>query len=381
MTETGPSRFTDLEGLELTSELSAGFKQDGIETPTPVQCAAIPAALRAEHVVIQSGTGTGKTLAYLLPVLQRLRTVPGSRAVCFAPSAELAIQTLRVAERYKDPAVKSCALVAGGRSGKTALQKSTQLIIGTPGKLLEAYERRKLKGVTTIILDEVEPILNNKDADYLEEIMRRPEPKVQLLIAAATFGVRSERWIKELMGQGATSARVEDNTLKERITHHYLRITNENQRDQQLIRCLQETKGQSAIVFVNQANLLRHLYREISERGLRVESVSPERTKQQNQHALKSFREGKAKALLISEAGGVGLDIPNVPWVFHYEMPHSAEGYLHRAGRTGRAGRLGRSVVFVGEGQRARLEKMVAELGLDEFTPWSSVSPPKQSRR
>jgi len=363
---TPPQGFESIAEFELTAEVAHGFSSDGITLPTAVQRAAIPPILAGRHVVIQSGTGTGKTLAYLLPVLQKLRHSAEARAVCFAPAAELALQTLRVAERYKAQGLNALALVSGGnlRGQQSRLQKSTQLVVGTTGRILEMFEKRKLKGVTTIILDEPEPILTGKHADYLREILSRPEPKVQLILAAATFGVNAERWIAEVMGPDVVRPRVEDDPLRSHIEHLFVRVRDEAQRDRQLGRFIEDNRCRRAIVFVNQPNLVRHLYRFLSESKLQPVTVSPERSKQERKQALLSFGRSEARVLLLTDSAATGLDIPDVPWVIHYELPTSALAYVHRAGRTGRAGRAGQSVVFVNDTERARFERIVAELKL-----------------
>jgi superfamily II DNA/RNA helicase len=372
MHSTPPEGFESIAGFEVTPEIRLGFARDGIVAPTSVQRAAIPPILAGKHVVVQSGTGTGKTLAYLLPVLQKLRTSPGARAVCFAPAAELAMQTLRTAERYKAPSTNVAALVAGGsrRQQQWRLQKSTHLVVGTPGRILEMFEQRKLKGVTTIVLDEPEPILGNQDAGYLREVLSRPEPKVQLVFVAATFGVRTEHWIDELMGVDVVRPRVDDNPLRSRIEHRFVRIRNESDRDQVLARFIEKNRCQRAIVFINQPNLIRHLYRYLNEHGLKPVSVSPERSKQECKQALLDFSHSRARVLLTTDSAAAGLDIPDVPWVIHYELPRSTQAYVNRAGRTGRAGRMGQSVTLVSDGQRAWLEKMTRELQLS-FAPFS----------
>jgi superfamily II DNA/RNA helicase len=358
--------FESIAGLEVTPEFRKAFAEDGISAPTPIQRAVIPPIVAGQHVVVGSGTGTGKTLAYLLPVLQKVRLSPAERVVCLAPSAELAVQTLRVAERYRAPATKVVGLVAGGnqRDQKSKLQKSTQLLVGTPGRVLELFSQRKLKGVTTLVLDESEPILTTKGADYLREILSRPEPKVQLIFAAATFGARAERWIEELMGEAVVRPVVDDDPLRDQITHGTLRVGNESLRDRCLARFIEDNRCDKAIVFVNQPNLLRHLFRFLSEQGLKPVSVSSERTKQQNRAALIDFRSAKAKVLLTTDNAATGLDVPDVGWVLHYELPSSPEGYVHRAGRTGRAGRQGCSVVLLGAGEQARFERMARTLKL-----------------
>jgi superfamily II DNA/RNA helicase len=358
--------FETIAGFELTPEIVAGFAGDGILAPTPVQSAVMEPILAGQHVVIQSGTGTGKTLAYLLPILQKLRTSKGSRALCFAPAAELALQTLRTAERYKSPTTAVAALVSGGsaRLQQGRLQKSTQLVVGTPGRILEMFEQRKLKGVTIMVLDEPEPILANKGADYLREILSRPDPKVQLVFAGATFGARAEQWIADLMGPGAVRPQVVDDPLRSRIEHRFLRIRNESYKDQDLARFIQNNHCQRVIVFVNQPNLIRHLYRYLGEHGLKAVSVSPERSKQECKQALLEFSRSEARVLLTTDSAATGLDIVDVAWVIHYELPSSANAYVHRAGRTGRAGRLGQSISLVSDAQRARLEKIASELQL-----------------
>lgn len=365
---TPPSQgFEKIEGLEVTPEMSKAFAQDGISTPTAVQSAVISPILEGKNVVIHSGTGTGKTLSYLLPILQKLRLNKGSRAVCLAPAAELALQTLRVADRYKAPSLNSTSLVSGGnqRQQQSRLQKSTQLIVGTPGRILEMFAQRKLKGVTTMVLDEAEPILGGKDADYLREILSRPDPKVQLIFAAATFGSRAERWIAERMGPDVVRPQISDDPLKSRIEHSTVRVANETHRDQELVRFIEKNNCKRAIVFVNQPNLLRHLYRFLDDQRLKPVSVSRDRSKQQNRQALMDFERSAAQVLLTTDGAATGLDIADVSWVIHYEMPSSPEAYVHRAGRTGRAGRDGQSVVLLADNQKARLSKMAKDLGVE----------------
>ncbi|HET7542498.1 MAG TPA: DEAD/DEAH box helicase [Polyangiaceae bacterium] len=353
-------------GLELDPALLAAFQADGISAPTPVQAAAIPAILAGQHVIIQSGTGTGKTLAYLLPILQRLRAPDSGRSVIFAPATELALQTQRVADRYKQASIQTGALVSttNARKQKAKVTQSTRLIVGTPGRILEHFAARKLKGVTTLVLDEPDPILASSGADYLREILSRPEPKVQLIFAAATLGAHATRLADEFMGEARVHTRVSSDPLSTHITHQYLLARGEGTKDVTLAHFIEEAKCKRAIVFVNQANLLRHLYRFLSERRLTVVSLSTERSKLERQQALRAFAASDARVLLTTDQAMTGIDIPDVDWVLHFELPSSALAYVHRAGRTGRAGKSGHSVVLVTREDRARQERIAKELGL-----------------
>jgi len=349
----------------VTPALLAAFAKDGISSPTGIQLLAIGPILQGKNVVLESGTGTGKTLAYLLPILQKLKNEPSARAVCFAPAAELAVQTLRVAERYKEPTLKTIALVStgNGRLQKSKLEKSTRLIVGTPEPLLDMYEKRKLKGVNLVVLDEPEPILSSRDRDYLCEVLGRPEPKLQLIMAGATYGANSERFIENLLGPSVVRARTADEPLVTQIRHWVVQVRNQGEKDLVLMRFLEKHQCQRAIIFVNHPNLIRHLYRTLSEQGIRTVTVSFERTKLQCEEAMRTFATGKAQVLLTTDQAATGIDFVDVKWILNFELPSSAKAYVHRAGRTGRAGKSGTSVVFAVDADRIPLARIEKELG------------------
>lgn len=368
---SGADGFSQLAslGLELTEAVARGLSADGIVAPTPIQHAAFEGVLRGRHSVIQSGTGTGKTLAYVLPLLQRLRQTPSERVVCIVPSSELAIQTLRSVERYKAPDLQACALLSLNNPKQRAkLQQSTRFVVGTLPCILEMYAKRKLKGVTTVVLDEPEPILASRDAPMLREILSRPEPKVQLILVAATFGLSAERFIRERMGGEVFRPQIADDPLKQRILHRLVRVRDESSKARKLQHFIEEQRCERAVVFVNQPNLLRHLYRFLNEQRIRAVSVSHERPQAECKQALADFKASRARVLLTTDRTATGIDVPGVNWVLHYELPASAEAYVHRAGRTGRAGRSGSSVVFVSDPNRGHLERIAQQLGI-EFEP------------
>lgn len=358
--------FASLAGFQLTPEITAALAKDGIATPNSVQRAAFTPILEGRNVVIESGTGTGKTLAYVLPILQRLRESPTSRAVCYAPATELAVQTKRVIERYKDAALKTAALVASGnqRLQSARLERSTRLIVGTPGRILEMYEKRKLKGFNIVVLDEPEPLFTSRDSAYLREVLSRPDPKLQLIVVGATFGSNTERFIRESMGSDVVRTKIDEDPLRKLINHRVVNVHQEGGRDFVLARFLTKHRCKRAIVFVNQPNLLRHLYRYLNEQGASTVSVTQDRTKLQCEQAMRDFVSGKATVLLTTDRAAAGLDLPALEWVLHYELPASAPAYVHRAGRTGRAGSTGNSVVFATKAERIQLLRIESELNL-----------------
>lgn len=356
----------DFANIHLTEALKQAFARDGILEPTPIQRAAFDPILSGQPVVLQSGTGTGKTLAYLLPILQRLAQSPEGRSVIMAPTAELAVQIANVARRYREPSVSVASVVAGGNAkfAKDRLQKSTRLVLGSPGRILELYSERKLKGVTTLVLDEPDPILIGDTANYLREILSRPEPKVQLIVVGATLGTKTEAFLRAVVGERAQRVQVNDVPLQTLIRHTFVRVGPEA-REVELARFLERERCARAIVFLNQDHRIRHLYRYLEAHRHRPVTLSDERNKQARREALDAFAAGKARVLITTDAAGRGIDIPEVPWVMHYEPATSAAGYLHRAGRTGRAGNTGTSVAFVSDPELAILQQFARELAID----------------
>ncbi len=357
-----------LEGPSLAVVREA-FAQDGIVEPSAVQRVAIAPILEGKNVVVHSGTGTGKTLAYLLPILQRLRENPNARAVILAPSPELALQTLRIAERYRDGGLELGALVstASHKHQRGSVQKSTRLIVGTPGRVLERYAKRKLKGVTMMVLDEPDPILAGKDASFLLEVMSRPEPKLQIIMAGATLGVHAQKFIDNVLGENVVRAYMDASPLHEDIDHYFVGV--KDAKDVRVARFIEANACRRVIIFVNKAHLIGHLYRYLSEHRLKPVSLSQERPRNEQRLAIHDFSSGKARVLITTDKTARGLDIADVEWIVHYELPHSPQAYLHRAGRSGRQGKHGRSVVFCLPKERQLLKTYARELKL-EFVPF-----------
>lgn len=359
------ANFETLPGFTWSQEISHGFAQDNISAPSEPQRLSFEPILEGRHVLIDSGTGTGKTLAYVLPLLLKLARDPNARIVCLAPATELAIQTYNVIMRYKPENLAVGTLVGGGNQNKQRdrIQKSTRLIVGTTGRVLETIAERKLKGVTTFVLDEPEPILSSKDAKFLLEVLSRP-PRPQVVIAGATFGDNSSRLISRLETEGLVQARTKIRPLIDNIIHYRMRVRDAGDRDLQLARFLERENEDRSIVYVNQPHLIRHVYRNLLDAEFPTVTLSQDRTKQQCKEALSTFARGEAQVLLTTDRAATGIDLKGVPWVVHYELPHSPQAYVHRAGRTGRAGSSGRSLAIFDDSQRFILNKLEKELGI-----------------
>lgn len=219
------SGFESIEGLTLTDTITAALQADGITAPLPVQTLAMASMLAGKHVLMHAGTGSGKTIAYVLPLLQHLREHPDHRAVVVAPGAELVMQTLRVVNAYKDEDLTTGAALSttNTRRQRKRVTRSTRLVVGTPDRLIEMFSGGKLKGVRVIVFDELEPILGSRGAGFFHELLSRSTPKVQILVASATMGGKSDAFVQRFMADGEVVRPAED-ALTHSIQHRFVRL-------------------------------------------------------------------------------------------------------------------------------------------------------------
>jgi ATP-dependent RNA helicase DeaD len=364
-------------GLAVTEILTRGLARHGIAEPTAVQEAAIPAVLAGQDLIIQSGTGTGKTLAYVLALLDRAHRDPQFRVVIMAPSPELALQILRTVEAYKSPSLKSASLVGSGNIArqKERLKEHPQVLVGTPGRVLEMIFARKVqtRTIKALVLDEVDQILTDQNAAELDEICSRPEFDSQIITASATFGRRAEAFAQSRMKPERRRLQLAASPLRENIAHRFV-VFPGDRAELPLVRLFAELEIDRALVFVHKSYNVAKLFHALNAHDIPCVTLSAERTKGERGKALAAIRAGAARALVATDAAARGLDIEGLAWVIHYELANNNESYLHRSGRTGRAGKIGTSIVMVTKEELPVLERLARELKLD-FTPLAEAQP------
>ncbi|MBI5507521.1 MAG: DEAD/DEAH box helicase [Deltaproteobacteria bacterium] len=355
-------------GLDIDDRLAACFGKDGIEAPTPVQQRAIPLVLAGKDVIIQSGTGTGKTLAYVLPLLQRAGREPDFRAVIIAPSPELAMQILRTVEAYKAQGVRSTSLVGSGNieRQKEKLKAHPQIIAGTPGRVLEMIFARKVKtkSIKALVLDEVDQILSDQNDAELKEVCSRPEFEAQIILASATIAKRAEAFAREAMHEERLRPSVDRSPLPQNIEHRFMVFAAERS-ESALVRLIRGLDIDRALVFVHKGYTVPKLFHALVNHQIPCATLSAEADKRQRQQAIEALRSGAARVLVATDAAARGLDIKDLRWVIHFELANDKQAYLHRAGRTGRAGKRGTSIVMVTKDELPALERQARELRLE----------------
>jgi superfamily II DNA/RNA helicase len=357
-----------LEGLNITPSWASALAQEGIARPSPVQAALVGPILAGQDVLAHSATGTGKTLAYMLPLMQRVSCDPRFRVVIIAPSPELAIQILRVAETYKPQDAKSVGLVGGGNIArqKDKLKKFPQIMVGTPGRILEliAMGKIKLKTISAFVLDEADEILSAQNQELIYDACHHESFAAQLICASASYGPASHDFVKNFMRPERAVVVIEDAPIQTNIVHMAAPY-DASRKEVALLRLLDKHKIKQALVFVNRLPHVQHLYRFCNERGVPTGGLSAEGGKQSRQAAIQDFVKHKTRLLVATDAVARGIDIKELPWVIHYEMARTAQTYLHRAGRVGRAGAHGHSLVLVAPQEAHLVRDYAKELNIE----------------
>jgi superfamily II DNA/RNA helicase len=349
------------EQLQIEERLRSKLMERGIRVPTGVQAEAIPLLLQGRDVTAQSQPGTGKTLAYLLPIMQRLD--PASRelqALILAPTHELAMQIAGEAVWLGD-GLRIAAMIGGASIRRQAekLKEHPQLIVGTPGRVAELIRLRKLKmhRVRTIVVDEADQMLALGSGDDLRMILNSALRDRQLAFFSATLSPEAERLAREWMNDPA-AVRIHPEQRTAKTVEHVYFVGDKRDRFELVKKLLRAYRPQSAILFVHDTDEIGGLEARLKYGGCSVVSLYGDTTKQDRANAMARFREGRVQLLIATDVAARGLDLPDVSLVIHYDPPTSPEQYVHRSGRTGRAGRGGVSALLL----TARERKIAADL-------------------
>ncbi|QYG87698.1 DEAD/DEAH box helicase [Bacillus atrophaeus] len=347
--------------------IKENWETSGFTKPTDVQEQTAELIMEGKDVIAESPTGTGKTLAYALPVLERIQPEQKhAQAVILAPSRELVMQIFQVIQDWKSGSELRAASIIGGANVKKQvekLKKHPHIIIGTPGRVSELIKMKKLKmhEVKTIVLDEADQLILPEHRETMKQIIKTTLKDRQLLCFSATLKQETEQVLRE-MTQEPEVLKVERSQHDAgKVKHQYLVC---DQRDKvKLLQKLSRLQGMQALVFVRDIGNLSVYAEKLAYHHVDLGILHSEAKKMERAKILAAFENGEFPLLLATDIAARGLDIENLPYVIHADIPDE-DGYIHRSGRTGRAGKEGTVISLVTPMEESKLKKMAKRLGL-----------------
>ncbi len=361
--------MTTFADLGLSPSTVDAVTATGYTVPTPIQEQAIPVALAGRDVLGIAQTGTGKTAAFTLPMIDRLKAGRAKalmpRSLVIAPTRELADQVAASFEKYAKGTKLSWALLIGGVSFKDQemkISRGVDVLIATPGRLLDFYERRKimLLDVKTLVVDEADRMLDMGFIPDLEKIFEITPKVKQTLFFSATMPPEITRLTTQFLKDPTRIEVSRPASTGENIKQYVVNTPLGDPKSKRtVLRVLMERSNpDSAIIFCNRKTEVDVVAKSLKTHGFDAAPIHGDLDQSTRMKTLESFRKGELKLLVASDVAARGLDIPAVSHVFNYDVPHHAEDYVHRIGRTGRAGRSGEAFVIVGPNDGRSWEKV-----------------------
>ncbi|WP_349844266.1 ATP-dependent RNA helicase SrmB [Pantoea dispersa] len=349
---------TTFSELELDESLLEALQDKGFTRPTAIQAEAIPAALEGRDVLGSAPTGTGKTAAYLLPALQHLLDFPRKksgppRILILTPTRELAMQVADQARELAKHTHLDIATITGGvayMNHAEVFSENQDIVVATTGRLLQYIKEENFdcRAVETLILDEADRMLDMGFAQDIETIAGETRWRKQTLLFSATLeGDNIKDFAERLLNDPVAIEADPSKSERKKIQQWYYRADNLEHKTKLLVHLLKQPEVKRAIVFVRKRERLHELVTWMHEAGLRSSYLEGEMVQANRNEAIKRLNDGRVNVLVATDVAARGIDIDNVTHVINYDLPRTADVYLHRIGRTGRAGRKGTAISLV----------------------------------
>ncbi len=358
----------NFDKLGVSAPLVAILKRLGITEPTEIQTQVIPPAMAGKNILASAETGSGKTVAFLLPIIERLEKPGALRALILAPTRELAIQIETNAKRYSRKAGLRTLVVVGGENLARqikALRAGVDILIATPGRMNDLLERGavRLKETEVFVLDEADRMLDMGFLPQVRQITRHLPAKRQTMLLTATLSRAVEQLAREMM---SNAVRLESETSATTVatldqkafpvgSHAKLPL---------LLALLKQHKEGSFVVFTQTRRGADRLSQVLIANNHDVVTLHSDRTQSQRNRALASFRDGQVRVLIATDVAARGIDVSHIAFVVNYEVPATADEYIHRVGRTARAGRAGVALTLVSPEEETALASIERATGI-----------------
>ena len=361
MTDDSSPTFAD---LGLHDQLLKALRDLGYETPSRIQAATIPPLLEGRDVVGLAQTGTGKTAAFALPILQRLDlSQKAPQALVLAPTRELALQVCEAFERYaaRMHGVKVLPVYGGQGYGVqlSALRRGVHIVVGTPGRIMDHLDKRTLdlSELRFLVLDEADEMLNMGFAEDVETILAQTPDDKDVALFSATMPKQIRRLAAQYLDDPAEIAVATSTSTSPQTTQRYMLVSYPQKVDA-LTRILEVENFDAAIVFVRTKNETETVAEKLRARGFAAMAINGDVAQQQRERTVAQLKAGKIDVLIATDVAARGLDVDRISHVFNFDLPTDPESYIHRIGRTGRAGRTGDAISFVTPRERHLLKSI-----------------------
>lgn len=384
MTDSIDKKVSNFECFGLSRGLLRGIREAGFQSPSPIQERAIPIALKRQDIIAQAQTGTGKTAAFALPIIEMLKNDKNIEALVITPTRELAMQISDEIYKLGRFVKTRTVCVYGGQSVKKQcelIEKNPQIMIATPGRLLDHLKNQRIKRFNPrfVVLDESDEMLDMGFLDTIEEIFNYLPDQIQILLFSATMPVAIKKLADRILKDPVHIKITPANVTNIDIAQRYYMI-NENERSEAIIRLLDTEKVSKGIIFTRTKKEADDLHLLLQTRGYKSKALHGDMDQRDRRNAIIAFKEKSCDILVATDVASRGLDISDVSHVFNYHIPLNSEIYVHRIGRTGRAGKKGIAITLVTPLEYRELKKIQNDIGsdLDLYEiPQGKLSPSK----
>src|SRR5512139_2649672 len=362
------------DSLGLQAELVRAVQDLGYTQPTPIQTRGIPAVLEGRDLLAAAQTGTGKTAAFALPLLQKLhadqpnpRGSRAPRALVLVPTRELAAQVQQSIADFGAHLQQQSALIFGGVSPRPQidlLRRGVDIVVATPGRLLDHANERNidLRSVRFLILDEADRMLDMGFIRDIRRVLALLPPNRQNLLFSATFSDEIRTLARGLLRNPLTVEVAQRNAPAE-LVEHRVHLVSQGEKRAVLSHLLKSGASPQTLVFTRTKHGANRLAEQLTHDGLQCAAIHGNKSQSARTRALEDFKEYKVQVLVATDIAARGLDITELPQVVNYELPHVPEDYVHRIGRTGRAGATGQALSLVSADEADRLRAIERVLG------------------
>lgn len=348
-------------GLGIAPKFLETLERMGFKEPTPIQYKTIPVTIEGKDVIGIAQTGTGKTLAFGIPMIQRIMQERNGKGMIILPTRELAIQVEETLRKIgRNFGLKTAVLIGGAsmRYQVQAIRNNPHVVIGTPGRINDHIQQRtlSLRDVSILVLDEADRMFDMGFAPQINKILEAIQSDHQTMLFSATMPDGIARIASSHMKLPVRIEIVKPGTTAENVEHE-LFVVPRNQKIALLKKVLSEYKG-SVLVFIRIKMGAKKICRDLRNIGISAAEIHSNRTLNQRREALEGFKYGKYRVLVATDIASRGIDVKGIELVLNYDLPENPEDYVHRIGRTGRAGMKGKAISFVLPDQGSKIREI-----------------------